>query len=549
MSRDPAEAALSSAHQRIECFCRTRIFSTSWRWLMASLLVLVVPFLSLRAGSDLSRDDAAVGAERTFTLDQAIQHALRRNPDILRARQEIRRTKGVQIEVISQALPHLDASAAYNYTDPSLRGGSGGTTITTTTFGPSPTPGVTVTPVPTASPGMTTVTTFSSPTLTDYSYNLRITGSQLLYNGSVIPAIIGAGSAADASLYALRDTIDRTIALVRQQFYQVILNRSLIDVQEESVHLLEQQLQDQQNRFEAGTVPRFNVLQAEVALANQQPSLITARNNYRIAQLQLAKTIGLDYNPARGDRAPLRCVGELTYIPRDVPLPVAIELGKERRAFLKQQRANILVEVQNLRGAFANLQPSLSANGGYAIESSNFSSRLSEVAEGWFFGITGTWAIFDGLETVGKVKQARALLSEAKITYDDDVRQVELEIQQAYSNLQQDRQLYFSQEKNVDQAHEALRLARARLGVGAGVQLDVLNARVALTQAQSTRLSALYAYNADLAEFDRATGTDTIYHDNFDDPMTRKNERTRFVKPRPIESETKKPKRAETFGK
>ena len=95
--------------------------------------------------------------------------------------------------------------------------------------------------------------------------------------------------ATDASLYALRDTIDQVIATVRQQFYQVILNKALIGVQEESVHLLEAQLKDQQNRFEAGTVPRFNVLQAEVALANQQPALITARNNYRIAQLQLAK--------------------------------------------------------------------------------------------------------------------------------------------------------------------------------------------------------------------------------------------------------------------
>ena len=120
------------------------------------------------------------------------------------------------------------------------------------------------------------------------------------------------------------------------------------------------------------------------------------------------------------------------------------------------------------------------------------------------------------------MKQARATLSQAKITYDDAVRQVELEIQQAYSNLQQDRELYDSQSKNVDQAHEALRLASARLGVGAGVQLDVLNAQVALTQAQSTRLSALFSYNADLAEFDRVTATDTIYHDEFDDPLMRK---------------------------
>ncbi|HEV8423099.1 MAG TPA: TolC family protein, partial [Chthoniobacterales bacterium] len=280
----------------------------------------------------------------------------------------------------------------------------------------------------------------------------------------------------------------------------------------ESVHLLEQQLQDQQNRFEAGTVPRFNVLQAEVALANQQPALITARNNYRIAQLQLAKTIGLDYNPERRAKAPLRCVGELNYQAREIPLALAVELGKERRPLLKQQRANVLVQLESVSGTYAGFQPMISANAGYEWTSSTFSDSLSDINKGWFFGVTGTWPIFDGLATVGRLKQQRALLSESRISYDNAVRQVELEVQQAYSNLQQDRELYFSQSKNVDQAREALRLASARLGVGAGVQLDVLNAQVQLTQAQSTRLSALYSYNADLAEFDRATATDTIYH-------------------------------------
>jgi outer membrane protein TolC len=380
--------------------------------------------------------------------------------------------------------------------------------------------------------------------VSDYSYNLNLTASQLLYNGSVIPAIIGARHSADASLYALRDTIDRVIALVRQQFYQVVLNKSLILVQEESVRLLENQLRDQQNRFEAGTVPRFNVLQAEVALANQQPSLITAQNNYRIAQIQLAKTIGLDFDPRRGDKAPLECIGELTYTARAIPLPVAIELGKERRPFLKQQRSNILVQVQNLRGSFAGIQPELRLNGGKAFESSQFSSNLNDTLQGWFFGISGTWAIFDGLETVGKVKQARAVLSEAKISYDDAVRQVELEIQQAYSNLEQDRQLVAATSKTVEQAREALRLASARLGVGAGVQLDVLNAQVQLTQAQSTRLSALFSYNADLAEFDRATATDTIYKDTFDDPLARRRGETRMIK-----TTVKEPNQVETSGK
>src|SRR5262249_54347564 len=62
-----------------------------------------------------------------------------------------------------------------------------------------------------------------------------------------------------------------------------------------------------------------------------------------------------------------------------------------------------------------------------------------------------------------------------------------------------------------------LRLAKARLDAGAGVQLDVLNAQTQLLTAQSTRLQALFGYNSSLAEFDRATGAQSSYTEMFAD--------------------------------
>src|SRR5260370_547978 len=97
----------------------------------------------------------------------------------------------------------------------------------------------------------------------------------------------------DAAYYTLRDTIDSTVQTVRTQFYQILLDKALIQVQEESVNLLQSQLEDQSSRYEAGTVPQFNVLQAQSQLQNQIPQLITAQNNYRISMVQLAKTLGI----------------------------------------------------------------------------------------------------------------------------------------------------------------------------------------------------------------------------------------------------------------
>src|SRR6266571_511185 len=69
----------------------------------------------------------------TFTLDQAILTALQRNPALLNAEQEIKRTKGVIIQVRAQALPQVTARGNFEWTDPHLQGARiFGNTSTTT---------------------------------------------------------------------------------------------------------------------------------------------------------------------------------------------------------------------------------------------------------------------------------------------------------------------------------------------------------------------------------------------------------------------------------
>ena len=436
-----------------------------------------------------------------FRLDQAVITALAQNPAVLQALEEIRRTKGVIIQIRAEALPQIGPSFTWDWTDPNLNTNTGGS-FSTFGGGPTPTPGT----------GIGGIKNLHS----DISYNIKVTGSQLVFNYSTFRAIRGTFFQRDSAYFALRNTVDQTISIVKTQFYQVIVNRELIVVQEESVNLLESQLKDQQNRFEAGTVPRFNVLQAQVQLYNQIPQLIAARNNYRISVLQLAKTLGLDFNPARGIATPLRVSGDLTYIPRKIDLLAAIEEGKRNRPFLKQQRANVLNQIEQVHVAIGSWLPNVNANGGGEWLSSQFNSSFGDVSKGWLTTVTGSWPIWDSGMAWGKIQQQRAILSQQEISYDDDVRQVELEIQQAASNLLQNRELIQATEKNQETAEEAVRLAKARLDAGAGTQLDVLNAQVQLTTAQSTYLQALFGYNSSLAEFDRVTGAQSTYSEKFD---------------------------------
>src|SRR5438093_13688847 len=77
------------------------------------------------------------GKVPTFTLDQAILTALQRNPTLLNAEQEIKRTKGVIIQVRAQALPQVNANANFQWTDPHLTAARILGNTTTTTSGSS----------------------------------------------------------------------------------------------------------------------------------------------------------------------------------------------------------------------------------------------------------------------------------------------------------------------------------------------------------------------------------------------------------------------------
>ena len=491
----------------------------------------------------------SAGKIPTFTLDQAILTALQQNPTLLEAEQEIKRTKGVIIQVRAQALPQINANAQFEWIDPNLTGArvlgssttTGGTTSGTSTgrasivnsqrsqADPSPTPAITASEV------------------SDVSYNISVLGSQLIFNGTTFNQIRGTFFQRDSAYFAFRNTLDQLIATVKTQFYQIIVNRELVKVNQQSVELLDAQLKDQQNRFEAGTVPRFNVLQAEVAYYNQLPLLITAQNNLRISKLQLAKTLGLYFQPRRGESPPLEVLGEMPYIPRPINLADAIEMGKERRPFLKQARANVLNQLQQVRAAAGQWLPNITTTGGGEWVSSPTSSSWHDISKGWLALVQGSLPIWDSGAIAGQVIQQRALFSEAKIVYDDDVRQVELEIQQAYSNLLQNEELVKSQEKNVELADEALRLAKARLDAGAGVQLDVLNAQVQLLTAQSTRLQALFGYNSSLAEFDRATGKQSTYQEMFADLAPRATKTKTYYTGSGVDAEGK-PKQTDDEG-
>jgi len=428
-------------------------------------------------------------------IGDAIGTALTKNPEILSAIQQIRLTKGQLVQVRAAMLPQLQAGSSYQIQSDQ-----------------------TANPNPGAEFGFVN---------NNEALNVTIQVNQNIWSGWKNQADFSAARLAnDSAYYSLRQTIDKVVADTKKLFYDVIFNRALIRVREESVAVLQSQLQDQLSRFEAGTVPRFNVLQAEVALANAIPPVIQARNNLRISQFALVKQLGLNY-PSDPSKVPVNVLGQLDYNPIKIDLANSVFTALARNPSLKVQRQNILIGAEKLKSAMSGFQPTLNATAGWQTFNVPTSAQLDDTVNGWFFGVTGSWNIFDGLATVGATQAARAALDQSRINYDNSARGVELDVQRAVSNLIEAQEIIDSQRANVTQATEALRLSRERLDAGAGTQLDVLNAQQSLLEAQTTELEGRYRYITALAEYNRVLSLDTVYADTYDDPMLTARDRKR----------------------
>ena len=427
-----------------------------------------------------------------MTLNDAVQIALKQNPDILNAIQQIRLTRGQLIQVAAAALPQLQVTSAYNQQQEDLttngQRSSGGSPLTIIDGSGRNVRAVAIPNPGGGNPTIISLGSAGSSAVQNQTWNIQFQATQLVFDGGATISGIKAGSAAyDSAFFSLRSIIDNIVSQVINQFYQVILNRALIVAQEQNVSLLQQQVKDQQNRFEAGTVPRFNVLQAEVALANAMPPLIQVKNAYRISTYQLVKLLGMDYPKGHPSEVPFNVVGTLGYSPRKIDTDESIRVAIARNPSLKAQRQTILQFASNVNVQIAGWFPSINANAGYQFTNDLASQNLSNTVNGWFFGATGSWNVFDGGATYGRVTQAKAQLMQTKNNYDNGIRQVVLDVQQAISNLQQAQETIDSQTASVVQATEALRLSKERLDAGAGTQLDVLNAQVQLLAGSEQR--------------------------------------------------------------
>jgi outer membrane protein TolC len=414
---------------------------------------------------------------RPLSLADCLNIALQQNATILKAKNDLDAQYGIVVQTRAVVLPQLSATGQYKDTDPSA------------------------------------IENFPGTTVPNQNWNAGLQIVQSIYQGGKLTAAVHAAKATkEQALAQYQATLADTLLVVRLAYYDILLAAEQITVNEASVNLLEKELDDQQRRYDAGTVPHFNVLRAKVSVANARPPLIQAQNSYRIAKNNLCNLLGYNLPREVWDNIPLTLTDTLDAAPYQINLSDALQQSLAKRPELAALRKNEELQKLNIINAKSGYKPNLQLFAGYNWFNAQFTQpvELDHDIHGWNAGAQMSWNIFDGLLTHGKVVQAKALHEKSKTAVDEEARNIELEVRTTYSDFLEAQEVLESQKTVQAEAEESLREANARADAGTGTQLDVLDAENSLTQARSTQVQALHDYDAARARFERAIGTGII---------------------------------------
>ncbi len=327
-------------------------------------------------------------------------------------------------------------------------------------------------------------------------------GYDLLTGGRRSASIEAARLQQEVSALAVESQQEQIRLDTANLYYALQESGEQIRINQAFVNEAERNLRDSELRQEVGVGTRFDVLRADVQLANARQQLVQSRFNQDIArrdisrQLNLPSTAGLQATPVAKAE------------PWQLDLEESILLAFQNRSELEQQLLQADISEQRRQISLAATRPQVSLFANYGLDTllSSSSPRAStgELSDSTSFGARFNMTLFDGGASRAQARQDEIGGAIAEEQFSENLDQIRFDVEQAFFNLQANEENIATSRVAVAQAEEALNLANLRLQAGVGTQLDVLTAQSELTQAQVNNVTAILGYNRALAAIQRA---------------------------------------------
>ena len=349
----------------------------------------------------------------------------------------------------------------------------------------------------------TTVPRVLYPDIPD-NWRTRIDLQWPIYTGGRLDALERAAraeaAAAGADLAAARADLRLEVA---RAFWALVTARSSVGVLERAVERAQAHVNDVRQRLSAGIVPPNEVASAEAQESRQRMLLIEARNQRDVAASDVARLMGEDLlrpiQPADALESGFAAHTELQAV------VVEALTGRSERRALEQR---IEAAEERRMAATAGTLPVISVGGGfdYARPNPRIFPRAGRWDDSWDASINLTWSLWDGGRTKAEVAEAAATAAAVRQRLAEFDSVLALEVRQRMLEIESGRAAIAAANDALRSAEEARRVVAERFSAGVVTNTEVLDAQLALLQAELDRTRALAGVRLAEARLARATG-------------------------------------------
>jgi len=446
---------------------------------------------------------------QTIQIEDAIEYALQNNPQIKQYQARLSQKEFQNLEAFGNFLPQINLNFSYTHLDESI--------------------GIDLEPIRLAMIQLQSKNQVEfaniynliqgNPQLTDIQRNVlfgqfsqqlnsvippftkelkkqdyktaTLTGIQPIFTGGKLLAAKKYASLDEtASQRELKQIRDEVTKEVIKKYLAVILMTDIIKIREQVVESVKRHRDRADKMMKQGIISNYNLLRAEVALADAEKNLFEDKNKLELAYLALKNEMGMDLQNE------ITVQDSLVFNDFNDSLSTFIMTAKQENDILqllelKKQQAEQKYNVE--RSAFL---PTIAAFGKYEL----YPEYLSALEPRWAVGLTLSLNLFNGIRDYAKLQAADYLIDEVSALQKNVEDKISLLVNKNYQDIMNAKEKFIRNYSTISLAAENLRLNEKRFETGLGTSLEVVDANLAYEKALIDSKSYIYEYYSNLTD-------------------------------------------------
>jgi outer membrane protein len=334
-------------------------------------------------------------------------------------------------------------------------------------------------------------------------FSYGVVAEQPLYRGgALVTAVRQARLAHEASRLTVEQIVNNLVFDVYGRYYEYLRALKLEEEARQSVLRLQSHSKDAKAFYEAGLIPKNDMLQSEVELAQGEQNLVDAENLSFLAKSRLNVLM------RRTVDSPLAIADRTDYDIRQVDWEEVLATAKKNRAEISQADRAVQIAENDIILKKAPYLPAVTLSASYDRRGDGLDASPDPDLPGESKTVkaVATWKLWTWFKERDEVLAARKNLQKTKKSVDITVNDVTLDARNSYLSLEQAAKRIRVAEKAIEHARENYRINQAQYQAQLATSTDVLDAQTLLTQAMTNYYDALYGYQLALSAIDKAKG-------------------------------------------